>query len=538
MRSKKVYFDLEKTSVKLLALIIVAIISVPIIFTVLNSFSASSSFMSLIVNEGILFRYLITTIELIAKVGFFAAVIGFIGAYINVFYEYPLKRLINTLFILPLSIPIYVGAYTYTEIYHDFGVLEWLFKNEFTLNGSVFIYVIFLYPYVYLGVRSYLRNNMGEYIESAKVLGISGVKLLKRIVIPLARPVIVASSLLVIFETLSDFAVLKYYGVETISKLINDSWFLLGEKGTAAKLALMLLVIIVVLVAFEKIVRGKRRNDSSLSSKLKLTTPSSKKMTAFYLFFSSVITLGFLLPGYNVFRWAIKYREYFFKDGFLDSVINTLQVTVLVIVIVISVALLLSSVLRLFSKKVSNLIYSIGSVGYSIPSIVLSLGVYVVFLKLDTKIYPFTSKLGIDSLFFTGTILALVFALSMKFMSIAFSQFSAQHQKFDKSLFEASHVLGKGFIKTFLTVDLPLLKTSLKAVSILLFIDVLKELTITYSLRPFNFNTLSTEVYRYAGNEMLGVSAVPGSVIIVLSVVMIIFLEGRNKNVRTKKSKL
>lgn len=533
MKMKRFLLNFESNSIKLLSIAIITILSFPIAYTFINAISKNSSFANLIIDEGILMSYLITTVELVIKVGIFSSIIGFCGAYFNVMYEYKFKKLLNVLFILPLSIPIYVGAYTYTEIYYDFPILETLFKNPFTLNGSVFIYVIFLYPYVYLGAKSYLKNNMAEYLESGRVLGLSGFSLVRKIVLPLARPVIIASSLLVIFETLSDFAVLKYYGVETISKLINDSWFLLGEKATAAKLAVLLLVVVFALVFGEKLLRGKKRNNSNYSQKLKAITPKLGFLISGYTFLIGVITLGFVLPVYNIMMGVIKNFSYFFKPGLFQAVQNTLLIVGLVIIIVIAVALILASSLRLFNKKAANIIYSIGTIGYSIPSIVLSLGVYVILLKLDLVLYPILSNIGVEKLILTGTIFALVFALSIKYLSIAFSQFYAQHQKIDKSIFEASTMLGNGFVKTFLKVDLPMLKSSLKVVSILLFIDVIKELTITYSLRPFNFNTLSTEVYRYAGNEMLGVSAIPSSIIIVLSTILIIFLERRSKNAKT-----
>jgi iron(III) transport system permease protein len=526
--------NFESNSAKLIALIIVSAIAVPIFYTFVNAISENSSYMNLIIEEGILRSYLFTTVELILKVGLGASSIGFTGAYINVTYDYPFKKLLNLLFILPLSIPIYVGAYTYTEIYHDFPLLELLLKNAFTLNGSIFIYVIFLYPYVYLGSRSYLKNNMGEYIENAKVLGLRQLQIVYRVIVPLARPVIVASSLLVVFETLSDFAVLKYYGVETMSKLINDAWFVLGDKASASKLAVILLVVVFGIIFIEKLMRGRRKTISTFKRKIDAIEIKSWKRSFIYLFFTPVIVLGLVLPLSNIIRGAITNYEYFLKPGMLEAVFNTLLVAVIVIVIVSAIAMILSSTLRLFGSKLTQILYSIGTIGYSIPSMVLSLGVYVLLIKLDVWLYPFTSSLGLSKFLFTGTILALIVALSIKFLSIAFSQFYAQHQKLDKSLFEASTILGHGFYKTFKRVDIPLVKSTLKSITILLFIDIVKELTITYSLRPFNFNTLSTEVYRYAGNEMLSVAAVPGTIIILMSAILIIVLERGKKNAKTK----
>ncbi|PKM60841.1 MAG: iron ABC transporter permease [Firmicutes bacterium HGW-Firmicutes-4] len=517
---------------KYVVYIFLLILLMPLLYIFKNTLTQNSNYLNLILDKGILLIYIQNTLQLILKVGLLASIIGFLGAYFITFYNFKNKWIINLLFILPLSIPVYVGAYTYTDIFHTFSVLETILKNEFTMNGVVFIYTAFLYPYVYLASRSYLKNNMAEYIEVSETLQISPLKTFFKVILPLSRPVIVSSSLFVIYESLSDFAVAEYYGVPTLSKAINDSWLLIAEKDTAFKLSLSLLFILFFIIYLERISRGKGKNNATIHKPNKLKKASKVQKKFIYAFYTLVISLGFLLPFKNIVEGAIKNREYFIKKDILSVSINTLTTTLITIFIIIVLAMFLTSMLKFFTAKNKRRISSISMLGYAIPSVVLGLGIYSFLVNIDNVIMPYLQYLGFTEYLFTGTRLALIIALTFKFLSIAYSQFEQSYEKIDKSIFESSYVLGKNATKTFFLVDFFFLLKSVRFVIILIFIDLIKDLTLTYSLRPFNFNTLSTEVYRYAGNEMLDVAAVPSIVIVMFSIISILILERMFKNAK------
>lgn len=523
--------------IKILKSIVIAaliLLLMPVAYIFKNSWTQNSDYLNLIIDQGILLRYSLTTIELIAKVGFFSSVTGFLGAYFITFYDFPMKKLINILFILPLSIPVYVGAYTYTEIYHVLPGIEAILKNSFTMNGIVFIYSAFLYPYVYLASRSYLRHNLAEYIEASETLGTSPARTFFKVILPLSRNVVVSSCLFVIYESLSDFAVAEYYGVLTLSKAINDSWFLIAQKDTAFKLSLSLLMILFFVIYIERLSRGKGKNNANIHKPNKLKELNIFNKICIYSFYAAVTGLAFILPFANIVKGAAKNWEYFVKKDILGVSINTLIVTLSAIVLIIISAMFITSMLKFFSTRHRRLISSISMLGYAIPSVVLGLGIYSFLVNIDNALLPYAQNWGLTKNLFTGTKAALITALTFKFLSIAYSQFEQTYDKIDKSIFESSYVLGKNATKTFFLVDFFLLIKPLKFIIILIFIDLIKDLTLTYSLRPFNFNTLSTEVYRYAGNEMVSVAAVPGIVIIFLSLISILILERGFKGAKNR----
>ena len=195
---------LRKTNDKLVFIImgisIPLFVLLPIIRVAINFFEPSSTYYATLVASDAITKSIFTTIELIIKVGLWSSFIGFTLAYIITFYEIKLRKVVNLFLIIPLGIPVYVAAYTYSNIFHHLPLLETIFRSGFMMNGAVFIYSFFLYPYVYIASKSYLNTNLTEYIEASETLGGSKISTFFRIILPLSRPVIIGEVLFTFFE--------------------------------------------------------------------------------------------------------------------------------------------------------------------------------------------------------------------------------------------------------------------------------------------------------------------------------------------------
>lgn len=518
--------------------LIVLFVLTPILQVLFLSINSVSIYLDTLKTTGLLYKGIFNTFELIFKVGFLSACIGFILAYIMTYNKIRFRKLINILLILPLGIPVYVAAYTYSNIYYKIPILETLFRSGFFMNGAVFIYVMFLYPYVYVGTKSYLSKHLTEYIESARTLNKSNVAIFFKVILPLSRPVIIGAVLFVIFETLSDFAVVEYYGLLTLSRYVNIAWFNQGDIHTASRIAIYILLIMFVLISGERFSRKQKRySDSNTTAK-----PYQKDKLSLvgsilsYSFITIVISLSFMFPIVQMFQSAIINRAYMERLDIGELIYNTLLVTSISIFLIISISLVITAIVNYIKGAKKQLLSSLFVMGYSIPSMVLALGTYLFFIRFDLFVYPYLKAIGINTMLITSSILIIVFAFFFKFFSIAFSNMMESYSKVDSSLFEASETLGENKLSTMFRVNIPILRKSIIGISIILFIDMVKELTLVYSLRPFNFKTLSTEVYRYAGNEMIEVAAFPSLVIIALCTVLIIYLEAGKKHGKTRKN--
>lgn len=527
-------FKIEDRIIKnFLLILILAFILLPISDSIPLLFTPSTPYLNVLIGKGILWEYLLNTLELVFKVGLFSIILGFTSTYIVTMYDFRFKKAFKVLLTLPLAFPVYVGAYTYSSIFYTNKWLGDIFTSSLFMEGAVFIYGIFLYPYVYLACRSYLKNNLVEYIEASNTLGKSFFETFIKVIFPLSWPAILGSTLFVIFETLSDFAVVEYYGVGTISKVITDSWMGLGQKDTAAKASMMLLFILTILIFSEKLLRRKKRYEGVSDKRIRSEKPSQLwTKIMIYLFLSIIVTLGFILPVYEMIYFTVAKSSYIQSIDLISITWNTLFTLAIAITIIIVISAVFASLVNQL-KKGKKFFSTIAVMGYSIPSLILALAVYIFSLSLDNFIYEL---FHIEWIVLMNTRTALIIAMVIKFISVAFSNYSNTLSKINPSIFNASTMLGNNFLGTFLKVNIPLLKKSTKFIFIILFIDLIKELTLTYTLRPFNFKTLSTEIYRYAGNEMIEVAAIPSLVIVGVCSFMIVYLELGGKNAKNRKN--
>jgi iron(III) transport system permease protein len=465
---------------------------------------------------------------LILKVGILSATIGFMLAYIITFYDIKYKKLINLLLVIPLGIPVYVAAFTYTNVFHFIPFIETILRSELFMNGAVFIYSFFLYPYVYIASKSYLNKNLTDYIEASETLGDSKVRTFIRVILPMSRPIIIGSVVFVLFESLSDFAVVEYYGVLSLSRYINLAWFTNGDFTSAARFSVYIMFIMFFLLFVERIQRRNKRYSSGdiIHRKIKQEKPTIGKGIFIYGFIGIVITLSIILPIGQMIISAVNNLDVISSLDILEITSNSLMITFISVVFIVVAALLLTTI-TIYTKGIKKqLLSSISTIGYMVPSMVLALGLYMTYIRIDQWLYRTFSGVGLNRMLITSSIIILIIGFFVKFFSIAYTNLLTAYGKVGKTTLEASETLGENKTTTLVRVTIPMLKKSIIAVSIILFIDMFKELTIVYRLRPCNFKTLSTEVYRYAGNEAINIAAFPSLIIIFICAVLIVYLEG------------
>jgi iron(III) transport system permease protein len=170
---------------------------------------------------------------------------------------------------------------------------------------------------------------------------------------------------------------------------------------------------------------------------------------------------------------------------------------------VVACGILIGNLNRLNPSIVSKIYARIVILGYSIPASIIAIGVLVTFIYVDRSLSGLYGVLDVKNLLLTSSKFILIFALTIRFMAIGFNSIESGFSKMGKKYYEASKLLGRGEWYTFRYVDFPILKPAILSAAILAFVDVLKELPLTLILRPFNFDTLATRVYTYAGDEMI-----------------------------------
>lgn len=462
---------------------------------------------------------------------------GIVSAWFSVRYEFPGRKLLEWLLILPLAIPSYITAYAYAGIF-DYGgslnlLLSWFSLDVgridlMNIHGLSLVLSISLYPYVYVACRAFFLHHSQSLIEASQVLGKGEVQHFFKLIFPMARPAVAGGVILVLMEVLNDYGAAKYYGVNTFTTGIFKSWFGYKEPDTAIYLAALLLIIIFSLIIIEQRQRRKRKFAIIGANEKKLEHLHCSKVKRFLI--TTIVALpallGFVIPVAQLIYWAaITYSGINWSE-LLRIVLQSLGIASFAAIacVLVSAALLVAKDWNRLSWV--NHLSKVGILGYAIPGAVIAVGVYIPGLYLDKWLIDlvnqtFSIKI---SLLLTGTIIALIYAYVVRFLAVAFNPIAAGKEKIQHGLIEASQSLGKGAFQTFSKIELPLLKPALLGAFILVFIDVMKELPLTLILKPYYIQTLAIEAYQYASDERIMEAAMPSLMIIATGVFPVIFL--------------
>ncbi len=487
------------------------------------------------IRENLLNTYIINTVIMIAFVAVFSALVGLFSAYIVTRYEFKGRKLLSWFLILPLAMPSYIAAYVYADMVSYTGTLSRFFRminlplriNIMNINGAIFIFVLTLFPYVYMLVRSSLSKQSASFSENAKLLGANKFIVFFRVVLPLLRPALVAGTLLVVLETLNDYGVVAYFNVRVFSFAIFNAWFSLGDTVAAIRLSAVLMILVFAIIFIERFLRGKRRYTLHVKGRPIERVPLRGWQKIFFpMFLWGIMAFAFFIPLFQLIYYATMTFSDVFGLEFIFLIINSLTLAISATLITVFIALMLANYNRGVKNQFKTGLLKVTNLGYAIPGAVIAIAVMIFIQDIDRTLYPLYRLINPDSgrLVISSTLAMLTFAFVLRFMAIGYNSIEASYDKIGEKYTEAAYSLKAGKIRTLLSVDLPLIKHGLISASIIVFIDVIKELPLTLILRPTNYNTLASEVFRYAREEMLQESAVPALVLISVGSLAIYFL--------------
>lgn len=488
------------------------------------------------IKEFLLGKYIINSLILIFSVASITAVVGTFFSYSLSKYNFKFSKTINMLLYIPLAIPVYIGGYIYGGFFGNFGTLDRILLkmgfgiariDVYSMKGAIFVFSLFLMPYVVLITKSFFHRFPASYIETSKLLGRSNIETFFKVVLPMSRGSIIGATVLVILEVLNEYGLVKYFGIPTFSTAIYTTWFGLGDIQSAIRLASYLMIIVFSILLIENISRRNIRvsNSRTLTRRSKKENPSTILKVVFYTVYSIYIIFSVIIPLLQLIYWSTLANSDIIKRDFYPLVSNTLTVAVIVTILVIVSGIIIGNYKRLSENKISKLYSKIVILGYSIPASIIAVTVLLTFISIDRFLKPLYAVFELKSLFLTSSIVLLIFALTIRFMAIGFNSIESGFNKMGKKYYEASRVLGKSAFVTFFKVDLPILKPAIISALILTFVDILKELPLTLILRPFNFDTLATKVFTYASDEMIHEASIYALLIIGVSIVMLIILQ-------------
>ncbi|WP_339643668.1 iron ABC transporter permease [Jannaschia helgolandensis] len=523
------------------ALAIAGLVLVPILAVIWMAMNPSENIWPHLMAT-VLPRYLANTLILMTGVGAFAAVVGTGTAWLVAMHEFPGRRWLSWAMLMPLAIPAYVGAYALVNFLDYAGPVQVALRSTFgwtnaadyafpairSLPFAVLVIGLSLYPYVFLLARAAFAEQSGAGYEVARALGAGPWRRFASVGLPLARPAIAAGVAVVMMESVNDFGVVDFFGVQTLTTGIFTVWLQGGNAGGAAQIACVILLVIAGLVLLERKSRARRRFWQAARSQRPVERTAITGPKAWLATLACVLplSLGFGFPVMVMGWHAVFQANGWLAPGLAGALLNTLTVAGTAAILTVGLALFMTYGVRMTGRALPRLLLPVTTVGYAAPGAVLGLGVLIPLAALDNRVADgILAVTGWDpGLILTGTSIALIFAYVVRFFAIGQGAADAALGRIPPSLPLAARSLGQGPGGVLRRIHLPLMRGSVMMALLLVFVDAMKELPATLLLRPFGFDTLATRVHDQASLERLSQAAPAALVITAVGLVAVLLL--------------
>ena len=511
--------------------IISIIVAVPIITVFSSFFETTGDYVSVLKNTFLL-DYIYNSLILLTGVLTLTFIIGVGCAYLVSFYKFPGVNFFKWALILSFAVPAYIYAYSLTAFFENYGTAFSILKNLFGegnynafipkfdgMLGAIISISFSLFGYVYVLTRASFHYQSQNLLELGKNLGFSKQKSFFKIILPSARPAIVAGLSLVAMETLSDFGSVSFFGVSTLTTGIYNAWISFDDLTLANRLSSYLLIFILGLFILENLSRKKAQYHTSskggFKSKSVIQLYNYKSILA-CLFCMVVFFLSFLFPVFQMLYWTIIFPKHLLDLNLIELFSNTMLLVFLSCCLLILLAFISNYGNRVSKSKFLEMLNTFSISGYAIPGIILAVAFITFISWLDFNMINYLGTESIKSIFI-GSILGLVLIYFIRFYSLANNGIKSGYLKINYSIDESAYLLGYSKFKTFKNIHLPYLKNSVLLIGILLTIEIIKELPITLIMRPFNFETFATKAYIYASQDLLEAAAAPSLLLILIA---------------------
>ena len=482
------------------------------------------------------------TIALMAGVGALALLIGTGTAWLVTMYRFPGRSLFQWLLLLPLAMPTYIIAYAWVELLDYTGpiqgalravfgwhtVKDYWFPEVRSLTGAVLILSAVLYPYVYLSARASFVQQSVCVLEVARTLGRTSAGTFWSVALPLARPALAAGVALALMECLNDLGAVQYLGVSTLTVSIYVTWLQRSSLAGAAQIALVALLVVVVLLAAERAARGRSQFHHTTGRYRSIPFSDLEGWRGMLAATACAlpVLLGFAAPFAVLLMQGLAHISDAYAAGFWRATRNSVGVATVAAVVTVLTGLGLAYARRLAPTVLVRTVVRAAGVGYAMPGTVLAVGLLVPLAALDNHVDAFLrATLGVSSgLLLSGSLLVVVLAYSIRFLAVSLGALEAGFERLSPNLDAVARTLGETAFSALRRVHMPLLLPALGAAALLVFVDGMKELPATLLLRPFNFETLATHVYSYAGLEQFEQAALGALTIVLIGLVPVLLL--------------
>lgn len=459
-------------------------------------------------------------------------ILGISTAYLIAFYNFTFAKIFEIALILPLAIPAYIMGFAWVSLCEFEGVIPKILGINQRIDimntfGAIIILSLSLYPYIYFFVKNNFSKNLGNIILSAQSLSRSSLRIFWKVILPFCRVSIIGASLLVMMETLSEYGLVAYFGIDTFSAGIFRTWIGGGDENSGIALSAVLVLFVLVILALESYQRKNRSYAQMIFTQTPKHNLKGIKNLCAFLWCFIVLFFAFIVP----FSWLIYWGFYDITQTFpkfTNAMIYSLVMSIVSSFAIVLISYYLCFVVRLGGGRIAKIILKISSLGYAIPGAVVAIGILLFLGFINKHIFP---PLNIQYAL-GGGFFILFFGYLVRFLASGIFALESGFSKIPQNLDYVSLLLKAKPKTLFSRIHFPLIRGSLALAFVIVAIDILKELPISTILAHSGYQTLAAAAFGYSENEQIYDAALPSVLIVLFGLIPTLamhFLERKNR---------
>jgi iron(III) transport system permease protein len=469
------------------------------------------------------------------------AIVGVAMAFLLERYEFPGRKILAVLVMVPMALPPLVGVLSFTFLYGESGIIPRSLKLLFDLDqvpfslkgiwGVLMVHTFTMYTYFYMTASSAIKGLDPSLEEAASSLGAGRIYVWRRIILPMLTPALIASSLLVFMVAMASYTAPLIFGIE---RTMTMQIYLSRTNGNLDMAASQSTILSVVSIVFLMIMRWYQglRNYQNLSKGVSVHRTEVKsavgKYVAMILSFLGVIVL--LLPILvlvlisfstdGTWTTQILPPEYTWKHYvqlFTDSktwrpIANSFKMSSIATIgnIIFGVAAAYAMVRMKFKGK--SLLDVLIMLPWALPGTVV--GVNLITAFSEPTIFSFNQVL-------IGSFWMLPLAYFVRHLPLVFRSTSATLMQMDGSIEEAARNLGASWWYSFRRVVFPMALSGILAGALLAFVQGIGEFVASILLFTGKTTPISVEIFQRMYSFEFGTACAYGVLQIILIIIVL-----------------
>lgn len=484
--------------------------------------------------EFVLPSVLANTLRMAAGVALLTLVLGVSLAWLTAVCEFPGRRFFAWALVLPLALPGYVLASVMVGLLDYSGPLQTALRAAFgpglpvpnvrSVGGAVVVFGLVLYPYVYLLARQAFLTQGQRSLEAAQTLGLPRVRAFFRVALPMSRPWWAAGVSLALMEMLADFGTVAIFNVDTFTTAIYKAWLSLFNLTVASQLASLLALAVLLLIWFEQRARQQRRYTGAAGKVQRIPLRGAMRVLA-PGWCALVLLLAFVVPVAQLLAWTVGVVRSDWDDRYWGFIGHSLMLSALAALLVVACGLWVAYAQRQHPGRITGWSVRVSMLGYALPGMLLSVGLFVPIAWLDRQLLPLWASLGVQPApVLKGTLAVMLLALAARFMAVGFEPMQAAMERVTPAQEQAARSLGLSRWQVLRRLFVPMLRSGWLGASLLVFVEVMKEMPITLMTRPFGWDTLAVRVFEMSSEGMWERAALPSLCIVAAGLLPVLLL--------------